>query len=395
MPGIERGERHGVMTTLRWCLPALVPVGLFAWLLWRTDPRREPHLLVGITFVLGMLGAAGALLVTSRAERWTGLDVRVSDVGPGGALMFLFFVAAPVQEAAKVAAAWPAFVSKHIDEPYDGVVHAAAASLGFAAVETAVVLHANPVGAIWFARAALALPAHVFFACLWGYALGRAKHARRGLPIFPAAFIGAIAAHGLYAHFVYGRGGAALLAVTPLLAAMGFVASWLGRDLRARDDRPSRIPSLPSRRLRRSPPSLSAVREALRAHDQPVRLGWIVFGAFVTLGAMIAGIGAGVMAARWFHLDLAAVDEQDVVTASPVLLLGVGPLLSFPASGWLIVRAAGMTTLLEPALATVLALLVTLIALGMAAPSTVVFALALSPIAWVLSFVGAWIGREV
>jgi len=31
----------------------------------------------------------------------------------------------------------------------------------------------------------------------------------------------------------------------------------------------------------------------------------------------------------------------------------------------------------------------------MAAPSTVVFALALSPIAWVLSFVGAWIGREV
>jgi hypothetical protein len=53
-----------------------------------------------------------------------------------------------------------------------------------------------------------------------------------------------------------------------------------------------------------------------------------------------------------------------------------------------------MHSLLEPALATVLALLVTLLALGVAAPFTVVFALALSPIAWLLSFVGAWIGRQ-
>jgi hypothetical protein len=88
------------------------------------------------------------------------------------------------------------------------------------------------------------------------------------------------------------------------------------------------------------------------------------------------------------------VDEQDVAGASPALLLGVGLLLSFPASGWLIARAAGMHSLLEPALATVLALLVTLLALGVAAPFTVVFALALSPIAWLLSFVGAWIGRQ-
>ena len=52
----------------------------------------------------------------------------------------------------------------------------------------------------------LALPAHVFFACLWGYALARAKQSKRRLPIFPAAFVATIAAHGLYAHFVYGGG---------------------------------------------------------------------------------------------------------------------------------------------------------------------------------------------
>jgi hypothetical protein len=383
-----------MIATLHWLLPAIVPVALFAVLLRRTDPRREPRPLVIGTFALGALTGALALVVTSRVEAWTGLDVRVATVGQGSALTFIFLVVAPVQEAAKVAAAWPAFASKHIDEPYDGVVHAAAASLAYATIEIGAVLHANPIGGIWVARAMLSLPAHVFFACLWGYALGRAKYSRRGPSIFPAAFVASIVAHGLYAHFVYGRGPGALLAVTPLLAAMGFVAWLLARDLQARDDRPSRVPSLPSRRSGRPPPSLATVRAALKADEEPVRLRWIVFGTFVTLGAMVAGVAVGVFAARAFHIDLSTVDEHDLAAASPALLVGLGLLLSFPASGGLITRAGGMHTLLEPALANVLALLVTTVALSIAAPVTVVFALALSPIAWVLSFIGAWIARE-
>jgi hypothetical protein len=74
-------------------------------------------------------------------------------------------------------------------------------------------------------------------------------------------------------------------------------------------------------------------------------------------------------------------------------LLGAGLLGSFPTSGWLIARAAGVQTLLEPALACVLALAITLIALGVAAPFTLVFALALAPIAWILSCAGAGVGR--
>jgi PrsW family intramembrane metalloprotease len=307
-------------------------------------------------------------------------------------------VMAPTQEAAKVAAAWPAFLSKHFDEPYDGVVYSAAASLGFAAVENAFVLNAHPTGVIWIARSLLALPAHVFFACLWGYALGRARLSKQRIPIFPAAFLGSIVAHGLYAHFVYGRGPGALLAVTPLLAVMGFATWMLGRDLAARGDRASIVPSLPSSRLSRlaaahPPPSLSAVRSALSHTDAPVKLRWIVFGALVTIGAMIVGVAAGVVGAHLMHVDLSTVDEHDVGAAAPALLLVVGLLASFPTSGWLIARAAGVNSLLEPALAAVTALGVTLVALGFAAPFTVVFALALSPIAWVLSCFGAWVGR--
>jgi RsiW-degrading membrane proteinase PrsW (M82 family) len=378
----------------------MLPALLLAVLVHRSDERREPAWLVVTTFVLGAVASLVALLITTRAAALTGLDVRTSAAGQSGALVFLFFVVAPTREAGKVAAAWPAFLSKHFDEPYDGIVYASASSLGFAAVENGFVLHAHPTGGIWIARTLLSLPAHVFFACLWGYALGRAKRVKTRVPVFPAAFVSAIVAHGLYQHFVYGRGPGALLGVAPLLALMGFVAWFLGRDLRARGERPSRVPSGPSgSRLSRlslmtQPPSLSAVRSALTRADDPVKVRWVIFGALVTIGAMIVGLAAGVIAAHAMHVDLSLVDEHDLTNAAPVLLLGVGLLASFPTSGWLVARAAGVRTLLEPALACVLALVVTLAALGFAAPFTVVFALALSPIAWVLSCVGAWMGRE-
>ena len=389
-----------MLATLRWLLPAILPAVLFAVLVYRTDARREPPWLVILTFVLGSVAALVSLLVVGRAAGLTGLDVRVSAAGESGALVFLFFVVAPAQEAGKVAAAWPAFLSKHFDEPYDGVVYAASSALGFAAVENGFILHAHPTGGIWLARALLSLPAHVFFACFWGYALGRAKHSKARIPIFPAAFLASIVAHGLYAHFVYGRGPGALLAVTPMLAVMGVVVWLLARDLRLRGDRPSRLPSgSGGSRLSRlsivaQPPSLSAVRSALTRADQPVKVRWVFFGSLVTIGAMIVGLGAGVLMARLLKIDLSTVDEHDVGAAAPVLLLGIGLLASFPTSGWLIARAAGVRTLLEPALACVLALVITLTGLGFAAPFTVVFALALSPIAWVLACFGAWIGRE-
>lgn len=385
-----------MLETLRWLLLAILPAALFAVLVHRTDENREPSWLVVLTFALGAVAGLVVQLITIRVATLTGLDMRVSVAGEGGALVFLFLVVAPTQEAGKVAAAWPAFLSKHFDEQYDGVVYSAASALGFAAVENGFVLHAHPAGAIWIARALLSLPAHVFFACLWGYALGRAKHTKDRIPLFPIAFLASIAAHGLYAHFVYGRGPGALLAVTPLLAMMGLVTWMLGRDLQTRGGRASLVPSVSSSRLSRlsaSPPSLSAVRSALMRADEPVKVRWIVFGALITIGAMIMGLAAGVVAAHAMHIDLSTVDDHDVGAAAPVLLLGIGLLASFPTSGWLIARAAAVRTLLEPALATVVALVVTVVALGLAAPVTVVFALALSPIAWVLACFGAWIAR--
>jgi RsiW-degrading membrane proteinase PrsW (M82 family) len=394
-----------VIALVRWLLPALVPAALLVFALYRSDRRREPPLLVAFTFLFAAALGAGTLWLQRRASSWAGLDIRASVSGEASALLFLFFVVAPAREGVKVLATWPAFRSRHFDEPYDGIVYAATAGLGFAAAENAFMLRTHPGGWIWLLRAAVALPAHAFFASAWGYALGRAKQ-ETGRPgrFFPLAWLGATFAHALYTHFVYGRGPGSLVGVFPLLLAMGNVAWFAARDLRARGDRASRelAAQRGDSRLSRlsferfsQPPSLKTVRAALRRSDRPVMIRWILFGALVTLGTMAAGFGASVAFGHWVHVDFSIVDEHEVKTAAPLVLLGVGVLSGFPVSGFLVARAANLPTLLEPALATALAIVTTLVLLGFAAPLAVVFAVAFSPIAFGLACAGAWMGRPL
>lgn len=385
-----------MLAWLRWIGPSLVPALLLLAVVYLSDRRREPLPLVLLVFVLGGAAKGGTAWAEARASAWTGLDMQAQLAGNAGSLLFLFGFAAPVREASKVAAMWPAFRSKYFDEPIDGLVYASAAALGFATIENALTLRDHPLGWIWIARTAVALPAHVFFACAWGYALGRAKRIKRPRAIFPATWIVATAAHGLYAHLVYGRGPGALVGTLPLLLAMAAATFFAARDLRARADRSSRTSMLLERVsvLHVSgPPSLNAVREALRREGQPITLRWVVFGALVTVGAMTLGLGLAIAFGHWAHVDFSVVDEHDVTTTAPVALLGAGLLAAFPVSGYLIARASNLPTLLEPALASALAIGLSLVLLGMAAPVALVFALAFSPIAWGLACAGAWVGR--
>jgi RsiW-degrading membrane proteinase PrsW (M82 family) len=377
-----------------WILFAFLPAALLMVLVWQSDKSREPpHVVIG-TFVLAMGLAFGSFWLESRAAAWTGLDLRTDVAGNTGSLLFLFALVAPLRETCKVVACWPAFKSRHFDEPYDGVVYAAAAALGFAAIENAVMLRAHP-GGVWIARAVLALPAHLFFACAWGYALGRAKKRDPGAR-FPALFMLATGMHGFYIHFVYARGAAFMVVVLPVLLAMGIVVWFAARDLRRRDelegdqmDRLSRV----SMEIMTSPPSLRTMSAVLRRRDRPIALGWIAIGTMVTLGAMVCGVAGAVAFGRYAQVDFSVVDEENVSTVAPVALLGSGLLAAFPLSGFLIARASSLPTLIEPAMATALAIVLVLVLLGAAAPVALVFAAGLSPIAWGLACLGAWLGR--
>ncbi len=385
-----------MLEALRWIGPSLVPALLVLAVVYFSDKNREPVWLVLVTFALGGAGKALTAFAEAWAAKWTALDVQVAIAGNRGAVVFLFLFVAPVREVAKVAAQWPAFRSKHFDEPLDGVVYSSAAALGFACIENALTLREH-TGWIWIARTLVALPAHVFFAATWGYALGRAKKVKRPGAIFPAAFIVATLAHGLYAHLVYGRGSGALVGTVPLLLAMMVVAFFAVRDLEGRADRSDRASNLLERVSSvygvSGPPSLKTVREALRGDGQRITFRWVFFGALVTVGAMTAGFAASVAIGHYFQIPFDKVDEHDVSTTGYVAILGVGVLAAFPLSGYLIAKASSLPTLIEPALASGLAIMFVLVLLGIAAPVALVFALAFSPIAWGLACAGAFVGR--
>ena len=388
-----------MLSSLRWIGPSLVPALLLLAVIYFSDRRREPLWLVMLTFALGIVGKLGTVWLEHRAAAWTGLDMSSRVAGAAGSMLFLFGFAAPIREAAKVAAMWPAFRSKHFDEPMDGLVYSASAALGFALVESGYQLRIHAFGWIWVARALVALPAHVFFACAWGYALGRAKRNKTPGPIFPISWVAATAVHGLYIHLCYGRGGGALVGTVPLLLAMTIPAIFAVRDLRAREDAhdDSRTSNLLERvshlALVSAPPSLRTVREAMHREGQPITLRWIFVGVFVTVGAMTLGLAASIAFGHWAHVDFSIVDEHDVTTTAPVALLGSGVLLAFPVSGYLVARASNLPTMLEPAVGAALAIVLALALLGLAAPVALVFALAFSPIAWGLACAGAWVGR--
>jgi hypothetical protein len=133
------------------------------------------------------------------------------------------------------------------------------------------------------------------------------------------------------------------------------------------------------------------MRDALRRAERPVMLRWIVLGALVTMGVIITSLVVTVLLARRFGVDFSTVDEGEMTGVIPLALLGLGILLAFPASGYLVARASGADSVLEAALSTGLAIVGTLVMLGLAAPVAVVFALAFAPIAFGLACAGAWV----
>lgn len=381
---------------LRWIGPSLAPAILFALLVYLSDRKRHPALLALTVFVLGGVAKAVTWWAEGRAAAWTGLGDDAH--GAAASALLLFGFAAPIREAAKVAAVWPVFRSRYVADRLDGVVYATAATLGFAAVETALTLRAHPFAWSWILRTTMALPAHLFFACVWGYALGRAKSVARPGASFPAAWLIATALHGVYAHLVFGRGAAAaLVGALPMLLAMAVPTIFAIRELRLREERTSRTSLLLDRvssfYVISSPPSLTSVREAMRRDGESITWRWILFGALVTVGAMTAGLAVSIAFGHWANVDFSIVDEHDVSTTAPVALLVVGVLLAFPLSGYLVARASSRPTLLEPAAGSGLAIAFTLLLLGFAAEGALVFALAFAPIAWGLACVGAWAGR--
>src|SRR5690606_22470299 len=91
-------------------------------------------------------------------------------------------------------------------------------------------------------------------------------------------------------------------------------------------------------------------------------------------------------------IDFAAADEGDVRANGPLVLLGAAVSSAFPVAGYLVAKASGTRSLIEPAFGAALSLVAFVIALTLAAPITVVSALPRLAVAIALTCVGAWFG---
>ncbi len=375
------------MIPLAAALLALLPLGL-AFLVWRRVSvlGRVSRRLTIVMVVGGALSALFAAYVERVLLSFTGLTLDVATSGASGALLATFLLAAPLEEALKVGVVWPLYRTRRIDTPRLGVCYAAAAGAGFSAVKGVVAVIAGAGAGITVLRSVVSVPAQLFFAGLWGYALGTRRSSRGG-HWFSLAWLAATLLHGLHDHIVWGRGPGLLVTVIPLFVFMG-VGAWIA----LRDVAPDSLPYEHS--LIPAPPSLHSMREALRPVDHRLMVRWILLGAFVTLGLIIALLGAAVVIGHRLGVDFSLADEADVRSSGPLILLGAAVLLAFPIAGYLVAKASAAHSVLEPALAAGLALAALVAMLFMTAPLGVLFALAVAPLAFGLACGGAWIGLE-
>jgi RsiW-degrading membrane proteinase PrsW (M82 family) len=369
-------------------LLGLLTLAAAGWLVRRVRRVRQ----VGWGVVAALMFAGGAAAVaTFFAERTVFRFMELSvEATPGTgltALLALLLFASPLEEAAKVAIVWPTVALRRLDTPGVGVLFAVCAASGFAAVETALIIANGAPSPLNLVRAAAGIPAHAFCAGLWGYALG--ARARSGSRWFGVAWLLAVGVHALYDHIVFGRGPGMLVIAVPMLLAMVLVTWSALRDIApSRKGRASLPLHLPE------PPSFRDVRRALRRTDEPLVFRWIVAGAFVNLGAAIVCVGGAVLLARRFGVDMSLADEADMRSNGPLVVVAAALLTAFPLAGYLVARASGAHTVLEPAFAAGLAMALTVAVLSVTAPSAVIFAFAVAPIAFGLACGGAWFGMD-
>ncbi|MEO9142981.1 MAG: PrsW family intramembrane metalloprotease [Polyangiaceae bacterium] len=234
---------------------------LFISLSWLLFVRRfdrahpEPAWLVLLTFALGGVGVFVAAFVEGAAASlspWTNPTL----MSFGGqtwalpiAILAFAVVVGAVEEGVKLLGV-VAFARRRpeFDEPIDGIVYGAAASLGFAAIENVKYFAIGRLSAsVIVMRTLTSAPAHLFFGAIWGYALGiRLVSRRRRLPLY---FAVAALLHGAFDALLSSRSAAMVVLPLQLGLAATFVVL-LRRALRHGAIRDDTIPASALERLR-------------------------------------------------------------------------------------------------------------------------------------------------
>lgn len=188
-------SRRTSMATSVLAVSAIVPSLLLVWYFHWRDLYPEPGRVIWTTFGLGVATIPVVLLVA------VPLSWLLESVASAYLAGFLgaFLTAAIPEELFKLLVV-RGYCARHRDfnEPMDGVVYGAVASLGFATLEN--VLYVTGAGfTVAVMRAFTAVPAHAFMGAIMGYYVGRAKfHPNERTRANVMAYLVPTILHGLY-----------------------------------------------------------------------------------------------------------------------------------------------------------------------------------------------------
>jgi protease PrsW len=208
-----------VIHVLLVILIALAPCVFWLWIIYKRDKYApEPMSLIIRTFLLGAAIAIPVAIV----------ELAVSPAGNTTSLTLLeaayqaFIVAGITEELGKfLVVRLTMYKSIYFEEPADGLVYAAAAALGFAALENIVYLFTYGWKAILI-RGLVSNLAHVLFSGFWGYPLSLHK---LGIPKSRGwvwlGLIAAILAHGIFDFLLFTSSIYSLAAIPFFMAMAG------------------------------------------------------------------------------------------------------------------------------------------------------------------------------
>ena len=194
---------------------AVVPSLLLLWYVYARDKNPEPRGLLLKTFLLGALICIPVVPVAMMLE---GLGQ-----GMAGDMWSTAFVkgvlGAAIPEEFFKFLVLRAYVWRkdHFDEPLDGVVYGATASLGFATLENILYVGSHGLD-VAVLRALTAVPGHAFTGVVMGAFVGRARFAEPGqrFGLLWAGLGAATLLHGAYDVFLFTGSGYAFLALVVL-----------------------------------------------------------------------------------------------------------------------------------------------------------------------------------
>jgi RsiW-degrading membrane proteinase PrsW (M82 family) len=176
---------------------SFIPGLFWLWFFTRLDRvQPAPKRLILLSFLLGMVATIPAGIINTIA-----LDESQFDAGATltAVAVSMLVVVGPVEETSKfLAVRFGAFRSAYFDEPVDGLVYSAAASLGFASLENLLYVFSFGPEVMLF-RAPLSTVAHLVFGSLWGLGLGlQARPGGRSRLLLITTLVAAAALHASF-----------------------------------------------------------------------------------------------------------------------------------------------------------------------------------------------------